>query len=208
MLGLSDEHINNITAYKKQSGKFKDIKDFQNVLNDDALFSKIKDNVVVTDTIKTISSVNIPSSEKININTASLEQLESLPKVGPVTAKNIVDYRESNGPFRSIEDIQNVPRIGPKTFENLRPYITTGNDEEPVYKKSSDSDTSSPDKININTASETKLATVPGIGPKTARSIVEYREQHGPFKSVDELENVPRIGKKTIEKVKPYLTVE
>jgi competence protein ComEA len=63
----------------------------------------------------------------VNINTATQEQLELLPDIGPVTAGNIIAYREENGPFEQIEDIMNVPGIGEVTFEGLRDQITVGN---------------------------------------------------------------------------------
>jgi competence protein ComEA len=62
----------------------------------------------------------------ININTATTAELEALPRIGPVTAQDIVEYREANGPFETIEEIQNVPGIGPATFEGLRDLITVG----------------------------------------------------------------------------------
>jgi competence protein ComEA len=62
--------------------------------------------------------------QKININTATQEELESLPMIGPVLAKQIIDYRTANGPFKEIEDIVDVPGIGPKTFEVIQDLIT------------------------------------------------------------------------------------
>ena len=59
----------------------------------------------------------------VNINTATAAELETLPRVGPVTAQRIIEYRE-NGPFKTIEDIQNVPGIGPATFDGLKDLIT------------------------------------------------------------------------------------
>lgn len=63
-------------------------------------------------------------------------------------------------------------------------------------------------KININTASEAELQQLPRIGPALAKSIVEYREKYGPFKKIDEIKNVPRIGDKTFEGLKDLITVE
>lgn len=61
--------------------------------------------------------------------------------------------------------------------------------------------------ININTASEEELDTLPGIGPVTAAAIVAYREEQGSFQSLEEVKNVNRIGEKTFEKIKDYITV-
>ena len=61
--------------------------------------------------------------------------------------------------------------------------------------------------VDLNTSSRTHLETVTGIGPGKAQAIIEYRTQHGPFKSVDELEHVSGFGKKTIEKIRSKLTV-
>ena len=61
--------------------------------------------------------------EKVNINTASSEQLRTLNGVGPATAEKIIRYREDDGPFKKIEDLKNVDGIGDKTFEKLKDYI-------------------------------------------------------------------------------------
>lgn len=62
--------------------------------------------------------------EKININTASKDNLLSLPYIGDVKAQAIIDYRTANGPFATVDDLVNVKGIGPKTLEKLRPFIT------------------------------------------------------------------------------------
>ncbi|HHW56891.1 MAG TPA: transporter [Clostridia bacterium] len=61
--------------------------------------------------------------KKININTATKEELQTLPGIGPVTAERIIEFRETKGPFKKIEDIMNVPRIGPKMFEQIKDKI-------------------------------------------------------------------------------------
>jgi len=66
------------------------------------------------------------SSEIVNINSASQEELEGLPGIGPVTAQKIIAYRQTQGPFASIEEIQNVSGIGPVTYGRIKDLITVG----------------------------------------------------------------------------------
>lgn len=62
--------------------------------------------------------------------------------------------------------------------------------------------------VNINSADAATLASsIKGVGEKKAQAIVQYRKEHGPFKSVDELANVPGIGEKTVAKNRNNLTV-
>jgi comEA protein len=61
--------------------------------------------------------------------------------------------------------------------------------------------------VNLNTATVTELASLPGIGTKVAARIVEYRMKKGPFRKIEELMNVQGIGEKTFLKLRPQLTV-
>lgn len=61
--------------------------------------------------------------ELLNINTASVDELQTLPSIGEATAQRIIDYRTQHGDFSSIDDLQNVKGIGAKTLEKLRPFI-------------------------------------------------------------------------------------
>ena len=60
---------------------------------------------------------------RININTASADELDLLPHIGPVLAQRIIDDRQTNGPFRSVADIQRVRGIGPRTAEKLEDLV-------------------------------------------------------------------------------------
>lgn len=75
-------------------------------------------------TLPTPRSSPTPKDQKININTATQEELESLPLIGPVRAKLIINYRASHGPFKKIEDIINVPEIESYIFELIKDLIT------------------------------------------------------------------------------------
>jgi competence protein ComEA len=65
------------------------------------------------------------ATPQVNINTASVQELQLLPRVGPALATRIVDFRTANGPFKAPEELVRVKGIGEKSFANLKPYVTT-----------------------------------------------------------------------------------
>lgn len=81
-------------------------------------------------------------------------------------------------------------------FANTTPDNSSG--EAEVAAKLSE-------KVNINTADEATLVSLPGIGPKTAAAIVSYRDAHGKFKSIQELTMVKGVGEKKFQKIEPFL---
>lgn len=91
-----------------------------------------------------LASAAAPAAEdaagKVNINTASLEQLRLLPRIGPVVAERIVEFRDQNGGFKSTEELLLVSGIGERTFELLEPYVAIEGEttlEEKVSSSSS-----------------------------------------------------------------------
>jgi competence protein ComEA len=66
----------------------------------------------------------VAAGSQLNLNSASVAQLEALPGIGRATAERIVEYRQKNGGFKKLEDLMNVQGIGEKSFLKLKPLIT------------------------------------------------------------------------------------
>lgn len=81
---------------------------------------RIENIVSLQDSLFTVTEFEFG---KVNINTASVSQLQRLEEIGEKRAQDIVDYREQNGPFTNLEDIMKVSGIGEKTFEKIKENI-------------------------------------------------------------------------------------
>ncbi|MFP4686785.1 MAG: ComEA family DNA-binding protein [bacterium] len=139
--------------------------------------------------------------DKIDINTASREKLQEITRVGAVTAADIIAYRDRYGGFSNIEELKKVKGIGSKTFDRMKDQIEASavSGLSPARPASSSAPAG---KININTADNNQLQKLTGIGPATARKIIEYREKHGHFSTLDDLSNVSGIGPVTVDNIR------
>ena len=63
------------------------------------------------------------SPEKIEVNSATVEQLQEVPGIGQTLAERIIEFRKEHGPFERVEDLLNVQGIGERTLERMRPYL-------------------------------------------------------------------------------------
>lgn len=100
-----------------------------------------------------------------------------------------------------LEDGQKI--YIPNLNENVEEYITEKNGDGIVEKTDK-----SLGKININTADVGKLCELPGVGESLASRIIQYREENGKFKSIDDLKNVSGIGEKKFESLKEYIVIK
>jgi competence protein ComEA len=152
---------------------------------------------------------------RVDLNEASRAELLQLPGVGPNLADRIEEYRRAHGGFQSVDELRKVSGIGPATLEKLRPLVAVRAPVQPDEAKAllapANANANAKGKspkglVNINTAALAELQTLPGIGPKLSQRIVDERERK-PFASVDDLRRVAGIGVKTLDKLKPYVTV-
>ncbi|MFW3625920.1 helix-hairpin-helix domain-containing protein [Aerococcus viridans] len=100
-----------------------------------------------------------------------------------------------------------VPKVGEEVSPSTEALVTDSKVTEIAVSESSGDGTSGGDLVNINTADTTMLQTLSGIGEKRAADIINYRETNGLFETVDDLDQVSGIGEKTMEKLRPLITV-
>lgn len=93
----------------------------------------------------------------------------------------------------------------PRKNEKIDEYIIS--DSNNSYKVNNQSELKTKEKININSASEDELDTLPGIGPSIAKKIIDYRNENGKFSSIEDLKNVSGIGEAKFSDIKDSITI-
>ena len=134
------------------------------------------------------------SAAKVDLNTATEEELQELPGIGPANAKKIVSGR----PYKNVSDLSKAG-IPAATIEKITPLVTV---KAPAPEKAEKA-AKPAGKVDLNAASEEELQELPGIGPANAKKIVSGR----PYKNVGDLSKAG-IPAATIEKITPLVTVK
>lgn len=179
-------------------------------------------------------NVIIPYEEEENIS--SEDKKENLDKTifvhiaGAISDEGLIEIKENSriadaielaGGVRDDADLSNVNlafvledgmkiTIPSKNdeFINQDEYITTENGENIITGSNTESKGSEKGLININIATQSELETLPGIGTSTATKIINYRDENGKFKTVEDIKNVKGIGEAKYENIKSLITVQ
>jgi competence protein ComEA len=153
----------------------------------------------------------LAAGERIDPNTAPVEELRRLPRVGPALASAILAARRA-GPFRRPGDLERVPGIGAATAGRLAPLLRF--DEVPAPEVAVAGVVGAarpgpggvgcpPGTVDINRAAASELERLPGVGPKIAQRIVASRAADGVFPDVHALTRVSGIGERTVARLAP-----
>lgn len=129
----------------------------------------------------------------ININTADTSAFIALPGIGNKLAARIVSFRQKLGGFSSVAQLGETYGIPDSTYQKIKKYLQCDN---PALKT-----------ININTADVNELRTHPYLRWNIANAIINYRQQHGNYKTVDDLRKIDIITDDLYNKIAPYLVI-
>lgn len=148
--------------------------------------------------------------ERIDLDRAGASELARLPRVGPGLARRIVADRTARGPFGSLVELSRVPGVGEGLIAAIREYASFSGVRAEGREGGRSGPGTAPEPpatVNLNLASIAELEKLPGIGPSIARRIVEYRDRHGPFVSVDSLSDVWGIGPRLVDRLRDLVIV-
>lgn len=212
-LGIRAKTVQTILNYRSKGGRFKQPEDINRIYglssNDkERLLPFVKiENAATSSPSSELVTANNPSqpatavtnsfsekkSKPIDINTADTAQWRSLKGIGSFYAKRIVNFREKLGGFYSIQQVGETYGLPDSTFQMIKPFLLVN--------------TAAIRQINLNTATVDELKVHPYIKGGLAHAIINYRNAHGAFSSVEQLQNIGAIDEEVYKKIAPYLII-
>ncbi len=136
----------------------------------------------------------LEEGERIDLDVATAQELNRLPRIGPGLAKRIIADRAQRGPFGSLEALERVSGIGPAVLGAVGPFAVFSAPMGAPVAPPGPMEGPADRLVDVNRASRQELQSLPGIGPARAADLVAYRELHGPFATLESLTAVPGIG--------------
>lgn len=197
-LGLNERTIHTIKNYTAKGGKFYKPQDLKKIWGfPEAFYEKVKDYITIASMDK--ETANPVVYEKrgskiwdIKINSADSSAFIELPGIGNKLALRILNFRERLGGFYAVDQIAETYGLADSTFQKIKAFLHVDGEVH---------------KLNINTATKDELKIHPYIKWNLANAIVEYRNQHGAYKKMEDLKNINLIDEGTFIKLAYYLTL-
>jgi competence protein ComEA len=200
-LGLSEKTGHTIENYRNKGGKFYKPEDLNKIWGlPPGFFERVKNYIKIETATKIQFEPGAKPVKKqiqkpllLDINQSNSGMFELLPGIGPRLAARIVNFREKLGGFYDIGQIAETYGLPDSTFQKIRSSLVLG--------------TVTLHKLSINKATRDELKTHPYLKWPLANSIVEYRNQHGDYHSLEELKRIALIDEVVFNKIAPYLSL-
>ena len=203
-LGVNSRTIHTIQNYIAHGGRFRKPADLQKIYGfEKATFDRLLPYVqIAADTVPRFIYSKAGRKEQyvkapppvVDINMADTTAFIALPGIGSKLANRIVNFREKLGGFYSVEQLGETYGLPDSTFQLIKPRLQCS---LKVIRK-----------ININTADANSLKQHPYIKWNIANAIIQFRQQHGNYRSPDDLQQIALITQELFQKIVGYITVE
>jgi competence protein ComEA len=208
-LGISEKAATVIIHYREKGGKFRRPEDLARIYSiSKELYGRLRPYVRIPieqkvtrqyprrDTLayKPAYTKNVRALQSIEINHAAQAEWESLPGIGAKLALRILTFREKLGGFLNIEQVKETYGITDSVFNIIRPMLLCRN---PSIRQ-----------FDLNSITIDELKEHPYFRGKIAYAIIRYREQHGEFKSLEDLKKLQVIDEVIRIKIEPYLIIK
>jgi len=200
-MGFNDKQVNIIKKYKTKGGKFyykEDVAKLWGISDSDykilepfILLPSKNDSINKNNKLKNDNS-KYHKIQLIELNTASEEELISIPGIGKYFAQQIIKRRKLLGGYAKKEQLLEIYKMDTIKFSKIEPYITIN---EEVIRK-----------ININEVSFEELRLHPYFSYNVSLALINYREKHGKFNSIEEIKKCDLITETLFNKILPYIT--
>jgi len=202
-LGLSTEEIDRLHHFRAQNKWVNSAKEFQQVTKvSDSMLAVIEPYFQFPEWVTNRKTTTSKSpyrektfAQKKDLNTATTEELQEIRGIGEVLSKRIITYRDKLGGFLVDEQLQDIYGLEYGVIRNILQEFTVKTTPEI-------------EKININTASASDMATLPFISFELAKEIVNYRLLHEGIKDFDELRLVAGFPAQKIDRITLYLSLD
>jgi competence protein ComEA len=209
-MGLNTYTASNILKYKERAGSFRYKEQIERIYGmSPALYRELAPFIDLPSRRQARAYVSARRPERrpfpvnkgpaaraklaaFDINTADTLQLMKINGIGPALSGRIVRFRDKLGGFAQKHQLGEVYGLSPEVVDSLHKYVFIREGFKPR-------------QIALNTASLQQLQAHPYLGYRTARLILAYRTQHGPFQKVEELNKIRQISESQLEKIRPYL---
>jgi competence ComEA-like helix-hairpin-helix protein len=200
-LGLSERTSRTIENYRSKGGKFYKPEDIQKIWGlPSGFYERVKDYIAIAakeSSYPTNQYKPYARTEKkvlaVDINQADTSAFIALPGIGSKLAARIVNFRDKLGGFYSIDQVGETYGLPDSTFQAIKTSLHLSGSVK---------------TLNVNTATKDELKAHPYIRWNLANAIVEYRNQHGAFKTLDDLKNIAVIDEATFERIVHYLSLQ
>lgn len=192
-IGIPKKIARNVDRYRAAGGQFNKKADLLKIYGMDSLLYFKLETHLYHEQSESINSKEESHTNKqlsIDINTASAEELMTIKGIGPSFSKRIIKYREILGFYSNIEQLREVYGIQEENYYQIKDqlYCSPGSG-----------------KIDINTLGAYELSRHPYIDYKTAKIIQAYRDQHGQFDSIQDMNQIVILNDSILARIGPYL---